>query len=233
MRSQIQIEEWRVKTRLGENVSLRDSVDDISFIANKWWGQVAGVWEGMTAKQVDNLKIYITRILEFGGMPPQTVAAEIEARARERLKQDSAHEKLIAYLMLGVAHLTNRELEKARDALLASEDNIGEEGDPLEPYVYWGKSIVLRARADLRRAILNAAEALRIAVREQDTFKDMEALALHIALLAEDAEQAKKGGDRLTATNTLRRELKKLKSPGAWVSEILARIALLASASSD
>ena len=92
---------------------------------------------------------------------------------------------------------------------------------------------MLRARADLRRAILNAAEALRIAVREQDTFKDMEALALHIALLAEDAEQAKKGGDRLTATNTLRRELKKLKSPGAWVSEILARIALLASASND
>ena len=59
----------------------------------------------------------------------------------------------------------------------------------------------------------------------------MEALARHTALLAEDAHQLKQG--RENASSVLKTELAKLKNPGAWVSEILARIARLASAPND
>ena len=233
LRGQIQYALVSIRQNLGETVSFRDSVDDFAVIANRWWGALAGVWEGMTVKQESALKVYVARVLELGGMPPKTIAPEIEAKAKERLKADDPRQKLIANLMLGVARLTTRDFDGARGAFDESENHIAEAGDPLEPYVYWGKSFVQRARGDLRGAVLNAVTALVSAVIEQGSFKDMETLARHTTLLAEDAHEQRKGNDELLASNALKRELGKLKSPGAWVSEILERIARLASASGD
>ncbi len=82
-----------------------------------------------------------------------------------------------------------------------------------------------RALGDLSKAVAFAEQALEVAVFEESTFKDMEALARHTALLADDAGQQEKTPEKDRAANALRRELAKLKSPGAWVTEVLSRFA--------
>jgi hypothetical protein len=230
LRTQIQLELFEVGSRQGKSLNLRESVDDLGTVANEWWDGVAGVWEGMTRSDVGRVKDFIQRILALANMP-QALAAEIEFRAQERLKQTGARDQVVGYLLLAVAHLSKKNVQLARRDLEKADELVSEDDDllPLTPYIDWGRSILFRAEGKLDRAVDNANIALMNGVTYEGEFGDLEPIANYTVLLAEDARKDGNEGQEREAKLALERNLRALKSRPIWVTDLLARIAAKAS----
>jgi hypothetical protein len=221
LRARIDIESFEVKVRLGESVNIADAVGDLSAVAANAVERLATVWEGMTQQDVDNVQAFVQSILRLSDLklgPP----AELERRARERLKGSDARERAIGNLILAVAHLSDDLPELAQDALFAA-DNYGVPA--LGPYVLWGQSLALRADDNLPDALTYALQAMDVALGLGADFEDLELLARHTALLTEEAHSRKQVDEARRAARFLERTLRGMDSPAAWVSEILQRLA--------
>jgi len=229
----IQLEFALVRSALGERVSIRDAVDDFAVAANRWWGAVAGVWEGMTKEDVNAFRSYVRGVLGLAKLP-ELFVPEIAKHAEDYKQRARARDRIIGHLLVGAAELSQRNLEEAEKALDAAETEIDEGDDAdldLLPYVSWGRSLKSFADGDMRRAVLLAISALSGAV-ETSGFpdSDLEKLANHTALLAAGAQRAQ---DRLDAKQALENTVGQIDPPPSWFTSLIARIASRASSSDD
>jgi tetratricopeptide (TPR) repeat protein len=227
LRAQVQYTRHRIREARGERVNLRDSVDDFAIIANQWWSRVSDIWDGMTQRQVDNVKVFIRSVLAQAGLT-EAFAVEIESHAREWLKKKKPRDKTTGHLLLGVALLSKGDTAAALAAFDEAENSIDEDLFLL-PYVHWGKSLAELAEDDLKGAVLNAGLALEGAVGER-RFADVEAIAAHLALLHDECAERDRGIERLRAKNALRNELGKLDPQPPWATSLLAQLSGPASA---
>ncbi|MHC4957328.1 MAG: serine/threonine protein kinase [Planctomycetota bacterium] len=228
LRAQVQYTRHKIREARGERVNLRDSVDDFAVLANQWWDRVSGIWEGMTQRQVDNVKVYIRSVLAQAGLP-ESFAVEIETHAREWLKKKKPRDKTTGHLLLGVARLSNGDPESALVAFEEAENSIDEDLFLL-PYVHWGKSLAEFAGDDLMNSVINGGLALQGALSEK-RFGDIEPIAAHLELLHDECRARNKGIAQLRAKTALKTWLAKLAPQPEWATLLLSRLAAPASPS--
>ena len=223
LRMEIQFLRWNVRRALGENVSLQDSVDDLTGVANRWWKRVSATWGTLTEANVDDLRIYIRSVLSLAGLN-EAFAAEIEGHANAWLKKPAPRDKTIGHLLMAVARLSEGDLDASSEALDKADEGIDDADLDLLPYVNWGKSLTDLGGGDLRGAVLNASQALEGGVSES-RFKALENVARYTEFLAKEAGSDKQATQRLVAKNALKEQLTRLKPPPAWVISLLQRLA--------
>jgi tetratricopeptide (TPR) repeat protein len=150
---------------------------------------------------------------------PAVPATELERLARERLATATGGDRTVALLLLAIAQLNLGTVEAALETL----DRAEEESVPaLDPYVRWGRSLVLSVRGEHGLAAEAARQAIDLALAS-GSFPDLQYLCEHAALVATEAPPA----EAQRATDYLKDKLEGL-PPDAWVSELLSRLAAAA-----
>jgi len=175
----------------------------------RFWGRM-GEEENRAAQK------YVDRVLQLAELQALPATA-LESVARERLAQAQGAKRALAHLLLAIAELSQGRMDDARQALDQAADEA--DGD-LEPYVFWGWSLVMRAQNDLGQALDYGLQAVDCAMAREE-FPDLEPLFVHNTLLVEEAEDA----DGAARAAYLRQRLAALAGPPAWVSALLARLA--------
>ena len=215
-----------VASQEGRTVRWTELLPTFEGVARETIDRLADLWLGMTESEAQNVRLYVQRVVKLAGAE-DIEPGRLAEIARERLaKATEPADRALSHLLLAVFHLSERLPEVAGSDLAAAEDACFEASrDDLLPYVYWGKSLSDRARGDLEASVDNATMAIEFA-GAADAFRDLQPLAEHATLLAEEAHSREQDAAVRDVTGVLERELERTGTPQerVWLGELLSRL---------
>jgi len=173
--------------------------------------------EEMSTEEVRLAQQFVDSVLRIAGQDPVPSTA-LENIATERLADAEGGARAVSFLMLGLAQLNLEKETAALESLRQAEDDSYPE---IDPYIYWGRSLVFQKRGELDHALLAAQRAVELALAVGEDFPDLEYLCEHAALLLRVAppEEAQRTSEYLRGT------LKELpQGLGPWVNALLSRL---------